>query len=318
MYELMIQNQGVIYLPLVEEGVSWETERKGSPGKLTFSVVKNAGLNFQEGNPVRFRVDGKDVFYGFVFSKQRTKDGLIHVTAYDQLRYLKNKDTVREVGQSASGLLRKLAADFQLRCGKIEDTGYMIESIAEEDASLFDIILNALDETTQAIGNLYVLYDDCGKLCLQNVKNRKVNFVIDQDTCADLDYTSSIDKQTYNKIKLRYENEKTGQRDIFLAQDSEKMNQWGVLQYHETLQSELGAAEKAEMLLKQYNQKTRNLTVKKVLGNVEVRAGTLVAVQLNLGDMIANTYMLVEKVQHTFQENQHWMDLILIGGEFVV
>lgn len=317
MYELLIENQGVIYLPLVEDGISWETERKGSPGKLTFSVVKDAGLNFQEGNPVRFRVDGQDVFYGFVFSKQRTKDGLIQVTAYDQLRYLKNKDTIRDMGQKASGLLQKIAADFQLQCGTVEDTGYVIESIAEEDQSLFDIILNALDETTQATGNLFVLYDDCGKLCLQNVKNRKLDFVIDQDTCSDLDYTSSIDKQTYNKIKLIYEDEKSGQREVFLTQDSEKINQWGVLQYHEALQSEIGAAEKAEALLKQYNQKTRNLTVKDVLGDTRVRAGATVAVQLNLGDMIANTYMLVEKAQHTFRENQHLMDLTLIGGEFI-
>lgn len=317
MYELMIQNQGTIYLPVVEDGVTWETERKGSPGRLSFSVVKMAGLNFQEGNPVSFRVNGIDVFYGFVFSKQRTKDGLIHVTAYDQLRYLKNRDTIRAVGKKASELLQMLAADFRLQCGTVEDTGYIIESIVEDDQSLFDIILNAVDETLQATGNLFVLYDNFGKICLQNIKNLKRNFVIDQDVSEDLDYTSSIDKQTYNKIKLTYENEKTGKREVYIAQDGNHMNLWGVLQYHETLQNEIGAAEKANALLKLYNQKTRHLTVKNVLGDISIRAGTLLIVNLNLGDIIANTYMLVEKVKHTFLENQHQMDLTLIGGEFI-
>lgn len=317
MYELMIQNQGTIYLPLVEDGITWETERKGSPGRLSFSVVKDAGLNFQEGNPVSLRVDGADVFYGFVFSKQRSKDGLIQVTAYDQLRYLKNKDTVRDMGRKASELLQLLAAQFQLQCGTIEDTGYVIESILEEEQSLFDIILNALDETTQATGNLFILYDDYGKICLQNIKNRKLDFVIDRDVSEDLDYTSSIDRQTYNKIKLTYENEETGQRELFLAQDSANIQKWGVLQYHEALQSRTGAAEKATALLKLYNRKTRTLTVKNVLGDVRVRAGTLLIVNLNLGDIIANTYMLAEKVRHSFRENQHLMDITLIGGDFI-
>ena len=317
MYELLIQNGGTIYLPAMEDGVVWDTERKGSPGRLSFSVVKDAGLNFQEGNPVSFRQDGKDVFYGFVFTKRRDKGGLIQVTAYDQLRYLKNKDTVREVGVKASDLLKMLAADFRLQCGVVEDTGYTIESIAEDDQSLFDIILSALDETVQATGKLFVLYDDFGRLCLRNIANMKREFLVDRDVSEDIDYSSSIDSQTYNKIKLAYENSDTGKRDVFIAQDGEAMNHWGVLQYYESVQTETGAAQKADALLKLYNRKTRTLTVRGVLGDVSVRAGTLVPVSLHLGDIVANTFMLAEKVKHTFRENAHVMDLTLIGGDFI-
>lgn len=317
MYELLIQNGGTVYLPAAEDGVVWDTERKGSPGRLSFSVVKDAGLNFQEGNPVSFRQDGKDVFYGFVFTKRRDKGGLIQVTAYDQLRYLKNKDTVREVGVKASELLQMLAADFRLQCGTVEDTGYTIESIAEDNQSLFDIILGALDETVQATGKLFVLYDDFGKLCLQNIGNMKRDFLVDRDVSEDIDYSSSIDSQTYNKVKLAYENGGTGKRDVFIAQDGDAMNRWGVLQYYESVQTETGAAQKAEALLKLYNRKTRTLTVKGVLGDISVRAGTLVPVSLHLGDIVANTFMLAEKVKHTFRENEHLMDLTLIGGDFI-
>ena len=89
--ELLIQNGNKVYIPVVEEGISWMTERKGSPGQLTFKVVKDDIINFTEGNAVRLRVDNKNIFYGFIFIKKRNKENIITVTAYDQLRYLKIK-----------------------------------------------------------------------------------------------------------------------------------------------------------------------------------------------------------------------------------
>ena len=43
----------------------------------------------------------------------------------------------------------------------------------------------------------------------------------------------------------------------------------------------------------------------------------MIAVHLNLGDVTVKNFMLVEKVTHTYKENEHWMDLTLRGGEFV-
>ena len=88
--------------PIVEDGIKWETERQGSPGKLTFKVYdsKNNGLNIQEGDGVTLRysytnidTDYVNLFMGYVFTKKRDKDGWINITAYDLLRYLKNKST---------------------------------------------------------------------------------------------------------------------------------------------------------------------------------------------------------------------------------
>ena len=95
------------------------------------------------------------------------------------------------------------------------------------------------------------------------------------------------------------------------------MNQWGVLQYFEALQNATGAAAKANALLKLYDQKTRKLTVKNAFGDVRVRAGCAVVVALNLGDIITNNYLMVEKVTHNFKGDKHFMDLTLIGGEFI-
>lgn len=316
-YELLIQHGNKVYQPIVTGEIQWQTERKGVQGSLTFKVVKDATLNFTEGDSVRLKVDGKKVFYGFVFQKKRNKDGIITVTAYDQLRYLKNKDTYVYSNKTASEVVQMLAKDFGLQCGTMEDTKFKIESRVEDNQTLFDIIQNALDLTLQNKKEMYVLYDDFGKLTLKNIGNMKVGILIDEDTGENFDYTSSIDGETYNKIKLVYNNEKTGKRETYIAQDSSHINQWGVLQYFETIDEKTNGKAKADALLSLYNQKTRNLTIKGAFGDVRVRAGTLVAVSLNLGDIIANSFLLVEQAKHTFSESLHTMDLTLRGGEFI-
>lgn len=315
--ELFIQHNSTIQFPVVEEGARLTLERKGTPGKLEFTVVKGPGLNFAEGDPVKLTVNETAMFYGFVFKKKRDKGGTIDVVAYDQLRYLKNKDTITEEGLKASDLLKRIATDFRLNLGTVEDTGYTLETIVEENQTLFDMIQSALDETLMNTKQLYVLYDDAGKLTLKNINTMKLNLLIDEETGENFSYESSIDEQTYNKIKLAYNDEKTGKRELFIAQDGAKMNQWGVLQYFEEVQTKTGASVKADALLKLYDQKTRKLTIQNAFGDVRVRAGSAVVVALNLGDIVTNNYMVVNKVTHTFRGDEHMMELDLIGGEFI-
>jgi len=213
------------YQPATEEGIEWSTERRSTPGKLVFKVLNDDILDFSEGSPVRLCVEGDKVFFGFVFKQQRTKDQKITVTAYDQLRYLKNKDTKVYENKTASQFVRMLGDDFQLNIGTLEDTGYTIPSRVEENCPLFEMIENALDLTLSNTGELFVLYDDFGRLTLKALSSMYVGvpgayLMIDEETGENFDYTSSIDDQTYNKIKLTYDNEDTGYREVYIAQDS--------------------------------------------------------------------------------------------------
>jgi len=83
--ELLIQHGDKVFIPAVQEGITWSTERKGCPGELKFKVVKDDVISFTEGDAVRLKVNGQNVFYGFIFKKQRDKEQIISVTAYDQL-----------------------------------------------------------------------------------------------------------------------------------------------------------------------------------------------------------------------------------------
>ena len=317
MIELLIQHGNKVFIPAVQEGITWSTERKGCPGELQFKVIKDDVLDIEEGDAVRLKVDGANVFYGFIFKKKRDKDGIISVTAYDQLRYLKNKDTYVYENKTASELIKMIATDFNLQVGSLEDTKYKIASRIESNTSLFDMIQNALDLTLQNQGRTYVMYDDFGKITLKGLDNMRLNLLIDEETGENFDYTSSIDDKTYNKVKLTYDNEETGTREVYISQDSNNINQWGVLQHYDTLQKGENGKAKADALLSIYNKKTKTLSIKNAFGDVRVRAGSMIVVMLNLGDMKLQNLMLVEKCKHEFKNDEHFMTLHVIGGDFI-
>jgi len=195
-YELFIRHEKTLMFPPIVDGVTIEWERQGQPGKLTFEIVKTANLSFEEGDACRFSVDGTPLFCGFVFDKSRSGDNpdVIKVTVYDQLYYLKNKDTYIYSNKTATEVVKMIAEDFGLNLGTLEDTGYKIASRTEENTSLFDIIQNALDETLKAKTEMYVLYDKAGKLTLTNISNMKLGLVINEDTAGNYDYKTSIAK----------------------------------------------------------------------------------------------------------------------------
>lgn len=319
--EITIQNNNnQMQNPIIEGDVVWETTRRGSPSSLKFTVVKDEALNFHEGNPTSFRYNGENVFYGYVFSKSRSDSLLIDVTCYDQLRYLKNKDTVSYENKTYTELLKMLAADYGLTVGTVADTKYKIPQRIEE-GTLFDTLGNASDLTLINTGKVFNLYDDFGKLTLKPYEEMLLPIYIDEDTAQDYTYTSSIDSDVYNRIKLAYDNGETGEREVHVMNDTASQGRWGVLQYYAKLDSALPTADlqtKAQALLKYFNVIQRELTMKKVFGDIRARAGASVAVGMGLGDINISNYMCIEKAKHTFSHGLYTMDLYLSGirGEF--
>lgn len=309
-----IQNGPAVYEPVVEGSVTWETQRKGQPGKCSFTVISDGKLDIEEGNAVRLDVNGTPVFFGFIFERSWSSDGEVKVTAYDQLRYLKSKDSYNYENKTAGQVIQMIAGDFHLRVGVLEDTGYPIPSRNEPDTTLFDIILNAIDVTLMATGNMFVLYDDVGKLTLRNVEGMKLNVMIDDETAQEYDFAISIDKNTYNQIKLYRENDDTKKRDVFMTRHTENINKWGVLQMSESLDKGVDGQKIAETYLNLYNRPTKSLSVKGAFGDVKVRAGCLIPVFLDIKNPQLKNYMLVEAVTHTIDEGVHTMDLTLKGA----
>ena len=314
---LITSGKNKFFVP-VEDGMKIVWERQGAPGTLTFTTKYNKKFKIKEGNSVLVSVDGTKFFYGFIFKHSMAKDGMVSYTAYDQLRYLKNKDNVIYVKKRADQVIRQIAKKFRLRTGTLANTRYIIPKRVDADIALFDAIQNALDITTTMKGKVYVLYDNVGKLTLSDIAKMKVDAcLVDEETGRDFSYEVSIDSDTYNQIKLMYKNKKNSKYDVYITKNAKKIAQWGVLQYTEKIDHPDLGKEKSKALLKLYSKAKKTLSVTGVIGQKRVRAGCLVPVILKVNELKVANYMLVEKVTHTFENREWTMDLIVSGGDFI-
>lgn len=291
--------------------VSWETNRTDSPGKLTFTIIKSGDLSFTEGDVVRFSVDGQLQFYGWVFTKSKDRWGQIDVTCYDRLRYFKANASYAFYGQTAGAIIQQIAGDLQVDVGTIASTGYAIPSLVEEDQRCLDIIGSAVQQTLLNTGDIYVFYDDGNGVALRRPEDMISNVVIgEKSLLLDYTYKTDIDEQTYNSIKLARPNEDTGMADVFVAQDSSTIAQWGLLQLYQTIDGDVNDAQakaQASASLQYYNRRMRTLSVES-LGVPGLRAGQMVLMKVPyLGDINLDQYVLLEKVTHTWENEVHTM-----------
>lgn len=310
---LYIQNGQTVYEPILNGSISWETLRRGQCGKCSFTLIPDSVLSIEEGNGVRLDVNGTTVFFGFIFERSWNREGQMTVTAYDQLRYLKNKDSYNYENKRADEIVGMIGADFNLNVGDLEDTGYPL-SRNEKDKTLFDIILNALDLTMIYSGKIFILYDDAGKLTLRNVENMHMDLSLDHETAQDYDYKISIDSNTYNQIKLFLDNDETKKRETFLTKHTENINKWGILQMSESLNKGTDGQKVAETYLSLYNKPSKSLSIKDAFGDIRVRAGCLIPVCLDIRDMKLRNDLLIESVTHKIDQGVHTMDLNLKGA----
>lgn len=295
--------------------ITYETNRTGSPGTLKFTVLKSGTLSFVEGDVVRFSVDGKLIFFGWVFTKSKDRWGNIDVTCYDRMRYLKANASYSFYGQSAGDIIKQIAEDFQLETADIADTGFAIPSLIETDQSCLDIIQGVVEQTLLNTGKLYIFYDNGDGLCLTAAEDMKSNIMIgDKSLVLDYTYKTDIDEQTYNSVKIAMANEETGKADVYVARDTDNIARWGLLQLYQKVDNDSNSAQlkaQAEATLSYYNRRLRTLKVSS-LGVLGLRAGQMILMQIeNLGDINLNQWLLIEKITHTFENDKHTMDIEL-------
>lgn len=312
MYELLICNKesGKIWnvSNIAPGGVQYSTERQSAPGKLTFNVIQMGDLEFAEGDIVRFSVDGSLVFYGYVFSRVRDRWNVIEVTCYDRLRYLKANASYAFYSQTAGDIIKQIAEDLQVDLGEIENTGYRIPSLIASDQSCIDIIQDALNQTLLNTGVLYTLYDNGTGLSLKSSGEWFSTVLLgDKSYLTNYKYSTDIDTNVYNSVKLVHPNESTGRMDVVIAEDSENIGRWGKLQLYQSVDGTLNTAQlaaRAQETLKYYNRVRKTLSLSSI-GVNGLRAGMMV--RILIPEVAA--WVLIESITHTYVNDDHFMEL---------
>lgn len=295
---------------IIVDSIDWETYMQSGASKLSFSYEDSH--MFPNGSVVRFKYNGSNIFYGFIF-KITDKRGHKSVTAYDSLRYFKYKDTRVIKGMTAGKLVRSIAEDKNLRVGIIEDNGYILTDRIEDNKTYLDMIYDALSDNLLATGYKYVLYDLFGSIQLREAEQLKLPIVLgDESLATDYEYERSIDGDTYNRIKLAQDNKETGTRESYIVQDGASMAKWGTLQYYEKVNENMNPAQikdKADKLLKYYNQEEKSFTLP-CIGDTRVRGGS--GIYVDIAGINMKQWAMVQKASHSFKGPLHIMDLELV------
>ena len=314
--QLLIDNRKGDIFEIPHGDIQFKTGRVGRAGSLEFNFVGgdvfSEKISIDNGNIVLLKINDKDVFYGYVF-KINNDGEKTKVTCYDQLRYLKNKDTKVFVNKKASDVLKVIAKENEIKLGSIADTKYSIPKIVGDNKEYFDIITQALQDTTVATGRLYVLRDNIGSLELLDIENTKLDIVLDGDgLLTGYGYSRDIDSDTFNRVKLVREDEENGIREVFIDQDSNNIARWGRLQYFEKVDKKMNNAQVKEIartILKLKNKEKKSLKLE-CIGDMRCMAGY--SVYIIIQDEGIEGYYLINEATHKITENEHTMSLELV------
>ena len=228
--------------------IEFTTSLESQPGKLSFHLEKdpNEILKINIGSEVRFFKDSKAIFFGKVFTIETDATDVYRVVAYDNLRYLKNKDSILIDGTDSSMTLTKMFTKIMNSCGfKYEIGGWTKEvklvPLEEHNfwnVSLFDILDYCMSEeemrqgvsapyqaklatnTSNKLYRRFYLKSNCEKIELREIYydflydengKEKDSFLMigDESLLNNYDYKVDIDQDTYNRFIFVVNSEKT-------------------------------------------------------------------------------------------------------------
>lgn len=319
--EFLIQSitNGKVYdISEIVSSPTWETDIDFTAGSLKFKMMKDPKVKINEGDIVRFKYEGINIFYGKVFGKKKNSDVMgWEITCYDLMRYLKNKDTMVLSSLSSSEVFTRICKEQELPYKVVDASPWRAPAVVHDDKSLFDILQDSLDKTLINYGMWYIIRDNFGKLEHIALNSLITNIVIgDGSLASNYEYESSIDDSS-NLVKLYKDNKETGKREVYIVKDSKTIAYWGKLQFTEKVDENLNASqikERANNIHKSLNKAKRTLKIP-CQGFPLVRAGN--GVILSIDELVKEGFAkqqlaVVRKASHDWSDGQYNMDLELV------
>lgn len=312
------RNNNMYVVSEVISNLQITTYLEDNPGKCTFDILMDGFIEFYEGATVTIEYNSIKMFKGFVFTKKRTQDtDIMHVICYDQLRYLKNSDTYVFENMTSAQIFSKICDDFVIPHRIIDQSDYICTPRVEQNKTLYEMITNACWDTLANSNQWFIIRDNFGTLEHVRVTSLQPGILIgDQSLLSSFEYETSIDKNTYNQIKLYRDNQETGVRDIFIVNDSinngDTIRWWGILQLYKQVDDNKNLAQIEELaigMLGLYNTTKQNLTME-CIGVPTVHAGSLIQCSIsNVVDTSINEFLIVDECIHTINNNDHTMSI---------
>lgn len=326
--ELYLQNSntGKVYdISQISEEISVYSTIEGEAGKLTCLLQKDPNniLEISNGSIISFIVDGKGFFFGYVFKMGTDADENYQITAYDQMRYLKNNDIYVTRNQTASNIFKKICQDKGLKYKIKVPTKYIPEAYLHDNKTLYNIIERGMNLASIYDKKRYFIKDNFGTLTWSELQEEKTNIQLgDSSLVNSYTYEKSIDQDVYNQIKLYRDQKttakskngsekktKTGKREVWIVKDSNNIKRWGLLQLLKKVDDNDNEAKIKEQAKNYLTAKNREVETLKLEadGIIELVAGRGIKFVLKREGI--DKWMWIKSATHKFTKYSHTMEL---------
>ncbi|KAA8371099.1 hypothetical protein FE410_05260 [Leuconostoc carnosum] len=317
----------------------WTTDTNFQAGELTFDLLMNNSIFVPKmGDVVSFSWNGKNIFMGYIFSADYSKDGqTITCTAYDKLRYLKNQDSIVWPVSNLSQRFERVTKAAGITHKVINNSTYKLKTEVADQKTYFDMLQSAIEKVLSATGVRYYIRDNFGTVELLKSQQTQTDLVLgDASLMTDFSYTQSID-QAANAIKVIREDKHSKKRKVVTydakthkkntrtettswttnttkqVDSGDHIKQWGRLQLVEKADNDLNDAQmltKAKQLLKENNKVSQTLKLT-AIGVLGIRAGTSFYFRSQELKSFGFGQKLVfpTKVTHNFSETDWTMEI---------
>lgn len=303
-------------LQLPTESVSWSGQRSQPARRLVADILYSdtSGLGvieIEEGDTVVFRWKSEELFRGVIFSRTQTQRGTLKLTAYDVAQYLLlNQEVYTFTNQRADQILVRICRDFGIPIGTIANTGVSLTETHLTFTTLYDIVLQALENTEKTNNRRFQLRAKKGLITLIEWRENSRQWVL--ETGANViayNAHTTILENTATRVKLINTDDENTLTAI--ANHNSGQDRFGLIQHSERVGEDLNQAqlnERARAILNEKRGVERLLDVT-ALGIAECTSGA--AIQVKIPDIKINGTRFINSDTHYFNGDSHQMDLSL-------
>lgn len=311
MLKLLVTHENKLYdLSQMIASVEWSGEYRQCTRILEVNLVSTPDdanlpkVTCELGDAVTFSLDGKELFQGYIFSRQKgTGDSAISIRCYDRGYYLnRNKASFKFTNETPDAIARKICAEFEVPVGQLVQPGVTVSRIFS-GCSLYEMIQTAYTLAAAKTKKQYFIRFSCGKLNVLEKSADGNKLVIEgganllQASCSE-----SIENMI-NKISIRDENDKeTGQ-----VSNDQYIKLYGLMQDYLSQSKDGNAKEKAEKLLAE-NGVSQKVTLD-CLGDVNSLTGDAVIVKEPYTGLSGLFY--IESDLHTWKDGIYKNQLVV-------
>lgn len=319
----------IVDIGSVCEDIKLNFELEGNAGSMEMSYLPKQRVDLQEGDCIAVKVNGTNMFHGWVFKKEITAFGSVKLKVYDVKRYLAYKDVDITGNETIDQFFTRICTVMNIKHKVVHKSNFIIPTKIHDGETYNNMIQYAIDQTfigtdgeqwfcVRANGDTLELID-----CRQQLTDILIG---DKRLMTDFQFSSDIE-DTYTKFKIQREVASDEQKQISeidkillrtqkVQINKENLERWGTLQYYEKKDAKWTDAQLDEYLkhvMAVKGRKTRTLSIS-CLGDVNCIPGNVITLDIHdlKDENIANMkFALITGANHTISHNLHTMELTM-------